>query len=58
MRQLHLLLGASLGSRPVVYASTGDGSEVLGRVGGIKGPGIEDAYESDISSWSLAGGSE
>ena len=48
----------NLGSQSVAYAGTGNGSGVVGRAGGIGGPGIEDGNESDTSSWSLAGGSE
>ena len=44
-------------SGSVVYTGT-DGSRVMGRAGGIGGPGIEDGNESDTSSWSLAGGSD
>ena len=46
-----------LGSRSVARVGT-NGSGVLGRAGGIGGPGMEDGNESDTSSWSLAGGSE
>ena len=46
------------GVRPMVYAGAVDGSGMQGRVGGIRGSGIEDGNESDTSSWSLAGGSE
>jgi len=47
-----------LGSQSVLYSGTGNGSGVVGRPGGIGGPGIEDGNESDTSSWSLAGNSE
>jgi hypothetical protein len=47
---------AGLGSRSVVY-NDGSGG-VVGRTGGIGGPGTRDGNESDTSSWSFAGGSE
>jgi hypothetical protein len=47
---------AGLGSRSVVY-NDGSGG-VVGRTGGIRGPGTRDGNESDTSSWSFAGGSE
>jgi hypothetical protein len=50
-------LAPAAASSSVVYTGM-DGSRVLGRAGGIGGPGIEDGNESDTSSWSLAGGSE